>query len=248
MVLAPDAMHQVTADAAGAMPKFALFGLSHWLILTATCVVPYALSQWTQGKPGTGRARAVTVAWSAVLLLNYLFILVWATLVGKLTRWPNALPLQLCDWASGAVILALLWRRQQPYELAYFWGLSGTVQALLTPDISAGLGDPLVVAFFVGHCGIVGGVLFLTWGLAMRPSAGAVWRAWLWSQVYLVCAGLVNWACSVNFGYLGAKPPHASLLDWFGPWPWYLGTLEAVGLLFYGLFYLPFWITDRRGA
>ena len=47
------------------------------------------------------------------------------------------LPMHLCDWATITVVLALCFRWQWSYELAYFWSLGGTLQALLTPDIVA---------------------------------------------------------------------------------------------------------------
>jgi hypothetical integral membrane protein (TIGR02206 family) len=148
-------------------------------------------------------------------------------------------------------VIALLWRGQFAYELAFFWGLSGTFQAVLTPDTKEVFPNPLFIAFFVSHCGIIIAVLFLTWGFKMRPRPGSIWKAWLASQGYLASAGFVDWlfrADHVNFGYLAAKPAHGSLLDYFGPWPWYILTLEVMALLFFGFFYLPFWIADHRRA
>ncbi len=157
--------------------------------------------------------------------------------------------MHLCDWAMFAVLFALLRGGQAAYELAYFWGLSGTVQAILTPDTAEHFPNPFFISFFVSHCGIVISVLFMTWGIGKRPRPGSVWRAMGWSQVYLACAGTVNWLAGTNFGYLAAKPAHASLLDVFAPWPWYVLELEAAALFMYGVFYAPFWIGNlRRGG
>ena len=225
--------------------KFALFGGLHLFILFTTLALPYALSRFTyrQDRPRLARWLAASIA--LVLVLNRVMALVWGYHEGRITRWPDALPMHLCDWASCAVIIALIWRGQLAYELAYLWGLSGTFQAVLTPDLTEAFPNPFFIGFFVDHCGIIVSVLFLTWGLAMRPRPGAVWRAWAWSQVYLVCAALVDWPLRVNYGYLRAKPSHGSLLDYFGPWPWYILTLELMALVFFTVFYAPFWFANR---
>ena len=228
--------------------KFVLFGGLHLAILFTTLALPFALGRLTRRDERSRLAFWLAGTLAAVLLVDRVFALVWAMHAGKIARWADGLPMHLCDWATFAVVAALIWRRPLAYELAYYWGLSGTFQAVLTPDVSEGVTNPLFISFFVGHCGIIVSVLFLTWGLAMRPRPGSVLRVWLWSQVYLVCAGLTNWALHTDFGYLASKPPHPSLLDYFGPWPWYILTLEGMSLVFNAAFYLPFWIADRRRA
>ena len=231
--------------------KFVLFGTLHLTILLLTVAIPAALSLYTRRSDRPALARWLAIVIAAILFLDYVFTVIWATHVGKIVYWENALPMHLCDWATIVSIAALVWRKQLAYELAYFWGLSGTFQAVLTPDTKEVFPNPLFVSFFVSHCGIIIAVLFLTWGLKFRPGQGSVWKIWLWSQIYLASAGLVNWlfrAEQINFGYLAHKPEHGSLLDFFGPWPWYILTLEVMALVFFTLFYLPFWIADRRRA
>ncbi len=226
--------------------KFALFGGAHLLILFITVALPYALSRFTYRQDRPTLARWLAAGLVVILLLNRIMAIAWGYHEGRITRWPDALPMHLCDWASFAVIIALIWRGQLAYELAYLWGLSGTFQAVLTPDLTEAFPSPFFIGFFVDHCGIIVSVLFLTWGLAMRPKPGAVLRAWCWSQTYLLCASVVDWLFKVNYGYLRAKPSHGSLLDYFGPWPWYILTLEVMTLVFFTVFYAPFWFANRR--
>ncbi len=127
---------------------------------------------------------------------------------GRITRWPDALPMHLCDWASFAVIIALVWRGQLAYELAYLWGLSGTFQAVLTPDLTETLPNPFFIGFFVDHCGIIVSVLFLTWGLGMRPTPEPC-RGRVVGARFTWCAR-VRWTGSVtaNYGYLRRQAAH----------------------------------------
>lgn len=224
-------------DAAG---HFVLFGGLHLAILFGTAALPLTLALLVRRRERPRIALGIALGLATVLLLDRLFALGWALHVGKIARWPDALPMHLCDWATFLVIYALAASGQRAYELAYFWGLAGTLQAVLTPDTHEVFPNPFFISFFIGHCGIIIAVLFLTWGLGRRPGPGSWWRAWVWSQVYLVSAGLVNWLAGTNFGYLAAKPKNASLLDFFAPWPWYLLQLELMAVVLLGVLYLPF--------
>lgn len=225
--------------------KIVLFGAVHLMILAATLLLPAIMSLWTRRSERPGVARGLAVGLATLLIVDRLVALAAGLSRGTIVHWPDALPMHLCDWAAIIVIVALLGRRQLPYELAYFWGLAGTLQAILTPDIAAQTPLILAISFFVSHCGIVVGALFLTWGLGMRPLPGAVWRAFAWSQVYTASAMLVNGLAHTNFGYFAAKPLRASPLDRFGPWPWYILVMEVVALASFAVFYAPFWARNR---
>jgi hypothetical integral membrane protein (TIGR02206 family) len=228
--------------------KFVLFGALHLSILAITILLPYALSHLTRRaeRPQVGRILAGVL--SVILLSDRIFSVTWGYHEHRITRWVDALPMHLCDWASIAVMIALVWRQQLLYELAYFWGLAGTLQAVLTPDLSDQFPNPFFISFFVEHCGIIVAVLFMTWGLGMRPLPGALWRAILWTQVYVVCAGALNWMAATNYGYLAHKPSHGSLLDFCGPWPWYILVLEGLSFILFSLLYLPFLGRAKRPA
>lgn len=165
----------------------------------------------------------------------------------------ESLPLELCDIGNGVTCLALILASQknQPrwtqslYELAYFWGLGGTMQALLTPDVTHPPPHPSYFRFFVTHGGIVIGVLIMTLGLRMRPRASAFWRVWRTTVALAVMVFLLNFPLGANYMYLHGPPKRASIIDLMGPWPWSLGPLLLVGTLLLMLVYSPFWIRDR---
>jgi hypothetical integral membrane protein (TIGR02206 family) len=140
-------------------------------------------------------------------------------------------------------IIALTARRS--WMESYFWGIGGTFQAILTPNLQVGFPDIRFVSFFVGHCGIVAGVIYLMIARRFRPTLGSVWRTLVWSQLYLVATLLVDYLTGVNYGFLLHKPQAASILDYLSNTRWlYIVELEGLALLFFALLYAPFLIAD----
>ena len=226
------------------MAEVTLFGPSHLAAIALTVIVPLLLAWWARSASATPVPRTICWVLAIVLILNRIAALNLLWKEGYFTL-PNILPMHLCDWATILVIFTLLVPNKRTYELCYFWGLAGTFQAVLTPDIFFDFPHPRFITFFVAHSGVIVGALYLTLGMRFRPEPASVLRAFLWSQLYLLAAFGVNMWLGTNFGYLSEKPINPSLLDHLGPWPYYIVALEFVAALFFSLCYLPFWIGDR---
>jgi len=84
----------------------------------------------------------------------------------------HVLPFHLCDLATFLCGFALLTRRPLLCELSYFWGLAGTMQGLLTPDLRHSFPDPVYLSFFLQHGVIVITAFILPLGLGWRPRTG----------------------------------------------------------------------------
>jgi len=156
----------------------------------------------------------------------------------------NALPLNLCDWALTALVIALLTKNQFAYELGYFWGLGGTLQGMITPDVAYDFPDPQFLFFFVEHGGIIAALLYLTLGTALRPRPVSLAHVAAATLFYAATAGVADWLLGTNYGFLRAKPPGTTLLSFLSPWPWYIPELVAAGILSLTIYYLPFALAD----
>ena len=110
------------------------------LFIAITFLGPIALWLLSRRVRSPRLARGISTTIAALLIAAYgtALVLKWR---GDGLDIDGTLPMQLCDWAAGATILALAWRHQTAFELAYFWGLAGTSQALFTPavDLTADL-------------------------------------------------------------------------------------------------------------
>ncbi len=156
------------------------------------------------------------------------------------------LPFQLSNAAEFVAAAALWWRTPVLVELAYFWAFSAVIQALLTPDLRERFPDPAYFSFYVGHGGVIVAALFLTVGLRITPRPGAPLRVFLASLAFTVVAAVANLVTHGNYMYLRHKPLSGSLLDFMGPWPWYIGTGLILAVIFLAVLNAPFSIARRR--
>jgi hypothetical integral membrane protein (TIGR02206 family) len=158
----------------------------------------------------------------------------------------DGLPLQLCDAAGLVSVAALWWRRQLLVEIAYFVGLGGAIQALITPYVPEPFPNWLFFQYYVAHGGVVAAALLLVVGMRIYPRAGAVPRMLLLTAAYTALVGVVDITTGADYLYLLHPPPVPTLLDLLGPWPWYIGSAALVGLAVLFLLDAPFWWWRRH--
>jgi len=163
---------------------------------------------------------------------------------GDLQNWQNELPLHLCDLAAILTGIMLINRSYFFYELTYFWGFGGALQAMITPSITNGFPHIDFFYYFIGHGLIIIGVIYATVLFKYRPVVKSMWRAFVALGFYAALVAPINWILGTNYMYLFGKPKVRSLYDYLGPWPWYLLSLIPVALFFFFLYYSPFWIAD----
>jgi uncharacterized membrane protein YwaF len=57
---------------------------------------------------------------------------------------------------------------------------------------------------------------------------------------------LFNWITDGNYLFICHKPENGSIMDFFGPWPWYILVLEVVGIVSFYIYYAPFAVIDLK--
>ncbi len=140
------------------------------------------------------------------------------------------LPLQLTDAVSAAAILALLTRGLMLVELTYFWALTASLQAILTPDLGHDFPSIYYFTYFTYHIGAVVAACLLVLGCRIYPRRLAALRVFAATLCFAAIAGVADVITGGNYMYLRTKPEHNSLLGVLGPWPWYIVSAAAVGL------------------
>ena len=162
------------------------------------------------------------------------------------------LPIHLCRMANILLPFVMVSRSYLFYEILYFWGLSGMLQAVITPDIAAGFPHFQFFRFWFAHHGMIIALIYATVVYGMRPSLKSIFKAMFALNLFLLIAIIANILLDANYFWICGKPINEigehvpSLLDYLGPWPWYILVAEFVALAHFLLAYIPF-IFIKRG-
>lgn len=223
---------------------FAFMGAAHLAALLSIVMFNFYLFHYKSGSEAVRHRVRWTMA--IVLWTNEIGWHIWNASVGQ---WDiqTMLPLHVCSalvWLCG---LMLVTKNYAIYEFAYFMGIGGALQALLTPDLGI-YGFPHYRFFqtFLSHGLIVISAVYMTIVEGYRPTWRSLGRVFIGMNIYLLIVFIINQAIGSNYMFVAHKPETASLLDVLPAWPWYILWLEAIGLLNCLILYIPFLLKDRK--
>ncbi len=202
------------------------------------------LTTRARGHPGPWRVVAADVL-GLVLAADAVSFVVALVVAGSFSP-RTSLPFALCDMAVLVAAAACWTRRPVLVELTYFWGLAGTLQAVITPDLNKGFPHLVFFQYVVGHLGIVLAAVFLVVGLRITPRPGAVLRVFAITVGYTGCVGLIDGFTGANYMFLRSPPGEWTLLRVLGPWPWYVASAAGVAFVLLLVLDAPFWRRRRR--
>ena len=217
---------------------FILFGTAHMVTIVIVLIVVFIAPLLIQ-KLATRRAHQLGRLFAAVLVSNEISnIYIAVSIYGN--PLSLSLPLHLCGLA--ALLTAwMLWRQSyRSYEIVYFWSIGGSIPAILTPDLALGFPHPTFIHFFASHGLIILSTIYATVVLGFRPELRSVCKAILATLLLMGMIAPVDLILDANYMYLCQKPAQNTLMDYFGPWPWYILSLIGIGICIYILCFLPF--------
>jgi hypothetical integral membrane protein (TIGR02206 family) len=222
----------------GVSHPFVRFGVEHLVALSLLAALATILAWWLRRAASPWHERAVRIALAAFLGGGLVYALVDSLPLHGLD-WIDILPLHFCDLAVLLAVVALATKGQTVSEILYFWGLSGTLIAMLTPDVDQGFPDPHCVSFFALHGGVAISAALMVFGMGVRPRPRANLRAWGITNLYAVIVAVIDGLANENFLYLRRKPSQPSLLDVMGPWPWYILAADVLAFVIFWALMLP---------
>ena len=231
----------IVADYEG--KPFTLFDNIHLITLGVIAII-VLLIIISRNKISERKKEDIRDTMAAILIVNEISWHLWAYFYSEWTL-DKMLPLHICSilvWLSAWMLIKKSYRI---YEFAYFLGIGGALQALLTPD--AGIyGFPHYRFFqtFISHGFIIIAAIYMTIVEEMRPTWKSILRVAIFTNIYMAAVYGINTLLGSNYLYLNHKPPTASILDMLPDWPMYILYMEGIGLATILVLYLPYLLKD----
>ena len=238
---------------AGNEQEFALFTLAHilpivWMV--AMILLMYRFREPIRKWKHEGYLRYILAFGLICAEMSYYWRLVAIPALG-----PNPvehLPIGVCTWALIFCSYMVIGKSQTLFDIAYFWLLSGSVFALLTPTPLTYTGPTRFryYQFWAAHTLPFIAVFYMIFIHGMRPNRKSILKAYI---ALFVLAVIAYWANTMipgaNYLFL-AKPEAApSVLDILPP-NFFLRTfiIAAVITLLFGVAYLPWHLKDKKAG
>jgi hypothetical integral membrane protein (TIGR02206 family) len=223
---------------------FEFFGIAHIGALLTILLLNIFLLQF-KNKDEKAR-RKVRITMAVVMWVDEASWHLWNIYHGTWSVQEH-LPLHACSvliWLAGFM---LIFKNYRIYEFAYFLGIGGALQALLTPDIGIyGFPHFRFIQTYISHGILLTSAIYMTTVEGFRPTWQTFKRVIIYLNLYMLVVFGLNQLIGSNYLFVARKPPGPTLLDALPEWPVYIFYMEAIGLVMFLFLYLPFALKDLR--
>ena len=238
---------------AGTEPEFALFTLAHFapvaLLIAALCLL-YRFREPLRHSPYEKNFRYI---------LGFLLIICDMSYYWRFAACPQlsggpaeTLPIGVCTWAVIFCSFMLIGKSQRLFDIVYFWLLSGSLFALITPTPLTYCGPTRFryYQFWLEHTLGYVAIFYMIFVLKMRPNRKSPVRSFF---ALLALAVLAAWVNSMipgaNYLYMARPESAPSVLDILPPnYALRIAIMAVVIIAMFGLAYLPWYLKDRKAT
>ena len=224
---------------------FNIFGTYHLVTLAVILCVAIFFPRTYRDKPVSQKENTAKILGISIIALELVKPFIWHSMDYP---WIRLIPIHLCSLSGFFIGIFLLTKKRLFFEIAFFWGIGGGINALITPDVTLAFPDPKYVLFFLGHGLLIVNIGYACIALSNRPTFKSVKNGIFFSLAVLPVIYIINLLLGppANYWYLGAKPTEGqSIMDFFPDPPLHIPLLIIIGAFLFLLIYSPYWVYDK---
>lgn len=162
------------------------------------------------------------------------------------------LPIGVCAWSVIFCSFMIVGKSQRLFDVVYFWLLTGSLFALITPTPLTYCGPTRYryYQFWLEHTMGYVAIFYMIFVHGMRPNRRSIIRSY---TALLTLAAFAAWVNSMipgaNYLYMARPESAPSILDILPPnYALRIIIMIAAITAMYGLAYLPWYIKDKKAA
>ena len=235
----------------GETPEFALFTPAHFapiLLMLAVILLTHRFAD---------RIRCWKHEESIRYFLAFALIIAEMAYYWRLVAIPELganpvdnLPIAVCGWAAIFGSYMVIGKNQKLFDIIYFWLLSGSLFALLTPTPLTYCGPTRLryYQFWIEHTFGYIAVFYMIFVHGMRPTVRSIFRSYGALLVMVAIAYFTNRLIpGANYLYMARPESAPSVLDILPPnFILRFFVMLIVITAMYGLAYLPWYLKDKK--
>lgn len=162
------------------------------------------------------------------------------------------LPIGVCTWSVIFCSYMLVGKKQFLFDICYFWLLSGSLFALITPTplTYTGITRYRYYQFWAEHTLGYIAIFYMIFVHGMRPTVRSAFRSFI---ALIIMAVIAYWVNSMipgaNYLYMARPEAAPSILDILPPnFALRIAIMAVAIAAMYALAYLPWYLRDKRDA
>lgn len=151
------------------------------------------------------------------------------------------LPLHMCHLAAISMGLFLFTKKNIFFEIGYFWGMTGNIMAILTPDLNFFF-DWRFFTYYFGHNMLLLSIIFTLVCLRNNIDFKSIVRVSLITLIFLPLIYFLNTILGdgANYWYLSVIPESTSILSLLPNPPLHIIILIPIGIVLMIIVYAPY--------
>lgn len=234
--------------------EFTNFTLAHFLPILAAVVLIYLIYRYRRTIRELKREYAFRYVLAFALIISEMSY--YWRLIGVPALGPNPvdhLPITVCGWVAVFSSYMLIGKSQTLFDLSYFWALTGSIFALITPTVITYTGPTRFryYQFWAEHLLGYVAIFYMIFVHKMRPTKKSFVKAYVG---LFALAGIAYWANQLigpgaNYLFMAKPEDTPSVLDILPPnFALRILVMASVITLLFVLAYLPWYLKDRKEA
>lgn len=238
---------------AGTEPEFALFTPAHFAPIVLLACALFLLYRNRQNLKNFHHETNLRYILAFILIMCDMSYY-WRLAAGP---WLSAgavesLPIGVCGWSVIFCSFMLVGKSQRLFDIAYFWLLTGSLFALITPTPLTYCGPTRFryYQFWLEHTLGYVAIFYMIFVHGMRPNRRSIVRSYCALLAMAVLAAWVNHLLpGANYLYMARPESAPSVLDILPPnYALRVAIIVLVITAMFGLAYLPWYLMDRKKA